>query len=817
MNRKQRRLAAKKAGKRAGTSTGAAPAPAAGETLDLALASHRAGRLDEAGRLYREFLRRQPDHPEALHLLGVVAHQTGEHDTAIDLIGKAIAINGAAAGYHNNIGEAYRAAGKIDEAFGHYRRAADLDPNFADAHHNLGVASLARGEADEAVGHLRRALALEPALAEAHFCLGNALREQGKLDEAIAAYRRAVVAEPGFAAAHDSLGNAYLDRGELDEAVACHRKAIALEPDLAGAHNNLGNALVEQGETDEAVASFHKAIALEPDFAWAHYNLGAALGKQDKLDDAVTSYREAIALKLDFAEAHNNLGQVLKGQGRLEEASASYRKAVALKPDDAVAHSNLLFHLLYLPGLTPEGIFAEHRRWNAQHAAPLANKIRSHTNIRDPERPLRVGYVSAGFGRHPAGYFVSSVLAAHDRARFEVYCYSGRVREDDLTARIKASAKVWRSTDGMADDVLAQTIRADGIDILVDLDWHTSGNRLRVFAMKPAPVQVKGVGGNFGTTGMDAIDYYLSDAVATPEGAERWFSEEVVRLPDGFGCYAPPADAPDVGPLPALSRGYVTFGCFNNLAKVNGEVIASWARLLHRLPVSRLVLKTDSLGDPAVRERYHSMFEAQGVDRKRGDLLARSPHAELLAHYNNIDIALDPFPYSGGLTTCEALWMAVPVVTLAGKTFTGRTSASHLHNVGLGDWVVKTPEDYLAVAERWGRDVQGLAELRGGLRGRMAASPLCDGARYARNLETAFRRMWTRYCNGEHEKNGSMALGGENGVGHAKPASPPPPASLRFRKPLRTLRYYENCDKITAFAKKFRKIPGIGLLRVDTP
>jgi predicted O-linked N-acetylglucosamine transferase (SPINDLY family) len=318
----------------------------------------------------------------------------------------------------------------------------------------------------------------------------------------------------------------------------------------------------------------------------------------------------------------------------------------------------------------------------------------------------------------------------------------------------------------MKDEALADRIREDRIDILVDLAGHTANNRLLVFARKPAPVQATWLGYP-NTSGLAAMDYFLSDAVETPPGAEKWFSEEVIRLPDDYACYLPPAYAPEVGPLPAQGRGHVTFGCFNNLAKVNGEVVALWARLLHRMGNSRLVLKTHSLGDTGVRERYHAMFEAHGVDRKRVDLLARSPHPELLAHYNKIDIALDPFPWSGGITTCEALWMGVPVVTLAGETFAGRHSASHLHNVGLGDWVVETPEEYLMIAERWSRDVAALAELRAGLRGRMARSALTDGERLTRSLETAYRKMWARYCDGEHGQTGSIEVGEEHGVGHA--------------------------------------------------
>ncbi len=617
-------------------------------TVEAALAAamrhYQAGRPQQAAALYRKVLAAHPDHPTALHLLGVVMHQVGKSELAVDLIGKAIA--------------------------------------------------------------------LEPDHVKAHYNLGNALKSQGKLEDAVASYR----------------------------------KAVALKPDFVEAHANLGYALQRQDKFDEAVAAYRKAIALKPDFVEVHANLGYALQRQDKFDEAVAAYRKAIELKPDFAEVYANLGDALSAQGRLEEAVALFRKALELKPDFAGAHSNLLKHLHYIPGLTLDEIFAEHRRWNAQHAAPLAGEIRPHTNDRDPDRRLRVGLVSGCFKRHPVTYVITPAVEAPDRAVWELYIYSNGGRPDHVTEWFRAAADAWREIGGMEDSAVAQLIRDDRIDILVDLSGHAGRNRLLVLARKPAPVQVKWVEGEFNTTGMDAMDYFLSDAVETPPGAEKLFTEEVIRLPDGYACYAPPEYAPEVGPLPALSKGYVTFGCFNKVAKVNEGVVALWSRLLQDLPDARLVLKTKSLGDASVRERYHAMFETHGIERQRVDLLARSPHAELLAHYNAIDIALDPFPYSGCLTTYEALWMGVPVVSLPGETFAGRHSASHLHNVGLGGWVVATAEEYLAVAERWSRDGAALADLRAGLRGRMAASPLCDGPRFARNLEAAFRAMWRRWC-----------------------------------------------------------------------
>jgi predicted O-linked N-acetylglucosamine transferase (SPINDLY family) len=413
--------------------------------------------------------------------------------------------------------------------------------------------------------------------------------------------------------------------------------------------------------------------------------LGAALRERGDLAAALAAYREAIALAPDDAEACNGMAVVHQDQGRLDEAVAAYRHAVALRPDFAMAHSNLLLALHYLPVFGRQEMFEEHRRWNAQHAAPLTPRRPRHGNAADPGRRLRVGLVSGSFRRHPVGYMIVRALEACDREALELVCYTNHGREDDLTRRIRQAVQGWHVITGMDDDDVAAMIRGHGIDVLIDLSGHAADNRLLVFARRPAPVQVKWVGGQVDTTGMDAIDYFLSDAVETPPGDEPWYVEHIVRLPDGYVCYDPPHYAPAVGPLPAAGRGHVTFGCFNNLSKVNAVTAALWARVMHAVPGSRLILKARALNDAEVRAACHAMFERHGLPPDRVELRPASPHPALLETYNEIDIALDPYPYSGGLTTCEALWMGVPVVSLPGPSFAGRHAASHLSNVGLAD------------------------------------------------------------------------------------------------------------------------------------
>ena len=584
-----------------------------------------------------------------------------------------------------------------------------------------------------------------------------ACKAQGNLDEAIACYRRALELGPDYAQAHNNLGVACKERGNLDEAIACCRRAVELKPDYAEAHNNLGVALREQGQLEEAVACCRRAIDFKPDFAAAHNNLGSALADQGKLDEAVACYRCAVALKPDDAEVHNNLGNALKDRGEPDEAVACYRRALELKPDYAAAHSNLLFALQYCAGATLSRLAEAHAEYERRHAAPLRSGERGtgshpegtrppagypatqrvpgrdeHPNTRAHRRQLRLGFVSPDFGRHPVGYFLVRLLENLSQAH-ETICYSDRIVKDDLTERLQSAASRWLDVFAASDQQLAKQIEADGVEVLFDLAGHTAHNRLLVFARKPAPIQVTWAG-YVGTTGLTAIDYLLADRYEVPPGAERHYQERVLRMPDGYVCYDPPAYAPPVTPLPALGRGEVTFGCFNNPAKITPQAIEVWSRVLRRLPGARLVLKFKGWNDPGVARRFAETFAARGIDAGRLEFLGCSPHAELLGEYGRIDLALDPFPYCGGLTTCEALWMGVPVITCPGETFASRHSLSHLSNVGLTETIARDLDEYVELAVSLAGDLPRLADLRAGLRERMGASPLCDGKRFASNL-----------------------------------------------------------------------------------
>jgi predicted O-linked N-acetylglucosamine transferase (SPINDLY family) len=580
--------------------------------------------------------------------------------------------------------------------------------------------------------------------AAAHLARGLQLRAQHREDEAVAALRAACAAEPGLAEARHQLGNALKALRRHAEAAESLRIAASLEPGSAAIWLNLGAACLGLRKADEAVAALRRAIAIEPLRPEAHNILGHALLEQGRCGEAGRSLEEALRLRPGYPAARDNLGRVLKAQGRAAEAIAHHRAALDAAPQPRT-HSNLLYSLNFSPEVAPEEAAAEHRLWARMHEAPLrARRLPARREDAAPRR-LRIGYVSPDFVNHSVAYFLAPVLAAQDRAGFEVVCYSDASSPDAVTRRLRALSDRWREIAGWSDARVAKAIRGDGIDILVDLAGHTARNRLLVFAERPAPVQVTWLGYP-NTTGLESMDYRITESVCDPPGqTEAWHTERLVRLPGPFSCYEPCLVSPPVGPLPATAAGRVTFGSFNNLAKVNPRVLDLWARLLAELPDARLMLVSRGLADPETAELVRGEFASRGVAPGRVDLdgtaLPEVPH---LARYDRVDVALDTFPYNGATTTCEALWMGVPVVTLAGRTHASRVGASLLTHLGAEDWVARSPLEYAAICRRLAGDPGRLAELRRGLRDRMSGSPLCDAQSFTKSLESAFRAMWLR-------------------------------------------------------------------------
>jgi predicted O-linked N-acetylglucosamine transferase (SPINDLY family) len=712
------------------------------------------GRPAEALVSHQTAARLRPNYAEAQHGIGAALEALGRLDESAAAYHRALEINENAPQTYNNLGVVLKKQKKPDEAVACYRRALALQADYVEALTNLGNALFEQGKLDEAIACHQQALGLKPDFAEALNNLGNALKEKAQLPQAIACFQRAESLAPDRAETPHSLGAALKEQGKLDEAIACYRRALDLDPDYADAHNSLGIGMQEQGHVAEAIACYLRALQLQPDMPEAHNNLGNLLRDDGQIAAAIDCYQRALHLKPDMHEAHNNLGNAYKDQGRLDEALACYRRALEIKPDFADAHSNLVFVMQYRPGVTLAELLAAHLEFDRQQAAPVGPACRAgqlrdechdgadsegkveRTNPfrqKDPTGRLRLGFVSPDFCQHPVGFFLIRALENLDRETAEIYCYSDRVGKDHMTARFQAVSSQWRDVLGWNHERLAAQIEDDRLDVLFDLAGHTARNRMLTFARKPAPVQVTWIGYE-GTTGLSAIDYLLADSYMVPESANRFCVEKVLRLPDCYLCFDPPEEAPPVGPPPALQNGYVTFASCNNLAKVNKDVVAAWAEILRRVAGSKLLLKYRGLEDAALRSRFIDLFTAQGVPAERLIIEGWSPLSQLMTAHNRFDIALDPFPFAGGVTTCNALWMGVPVVTWPGETFASRHSLSYLSNVGMTETIAGSREEYITIAAALAGDLPRLAVIRAGLRARMSASTLCDGKRFAGNL-----------------------------------------------------------------------------------
>lgn len=567
--------------------------------------------------------------------------------------------------------------------------------------------------------------------------------QSGRLLQAQAIYQQILQAEPDHADALHLLGLIYHQEGNSIAAVELIQKAINAKPSEAIYYFNLGNMHQDLSQLDEAVACYRQALLYQPDSIDTLIGLGTTLRAQSRLDEAIASYRQALSIQPDIAEVHYNLANALLAQGQLDEAVASYRKALLLKPDYAGAYSNLLFTMQNLSACPPAELFREHQRYAERFETPLKSGWQPHRNSRDPERRLKVAYVSGDFRQHPVAYFIEPILASHDKSRYEIYGYYNHVQHDGYTERIAAHADHWLVCHGLSDEQLVERIRADGIDILIDLSGHTALNRLQVFARKPAPLQATWFGYS-GTTGLSAMDYRITDAYMDPPGlTERYHSETLIRLPDGGVAYQPEPGCPAVNALPALSSGELIFASLNTLSKINPAVVSLWGRILSALPQARLML--GNVTDSEIAQRMIGMFSRAGIGAERLILQPQMPMAGYLALHQQIDIALDPFPYNGGTTTMHSLWMGVPVITLAGDRAISRFGVSLMSRAGLSEFISHSEEEYLQCALRLAQDLPGLSRVRQSLRQRMTRADW-DPANTTRHLEAAYRDMWRKWC-----------------------------------------------------------------------
>ncbi len=718
VKRRQKKLAKKAVKKSRGHSrrtlehgADVAPAPPHMEGLlagliKEGLQAFQSGQTEKAKAAYRQVLESDPDHAEANHMMSVFAYRDGDFENVIDFIKRAISTAPQQPIYYNNLGIAFQNLDRLDEAIANYQKALDLNPAYADAHNNLGTAFQEMERAGDAIPCFQKALALKTDYADAHGNMGCALQELGRLDEARASYLKALSINPNYAKALSNLGVVLQVTGRLDDAAASLRQALSIDPHDVKAHGNMGCVLNELGRMDEALSSFHKALDLDP----------------------------------GNADTHNNLGIALQDMGRLDEACASYQKALALDPGFAVAHSNLIFIQDLFSNMDQAAQQAERKRWDDSFIRPLSGKIKPHANSRDEGRRLRIGYVSADFRHHSACQGFAPLILDHDREQFEVVCYDANAVPDSITRDLRTAATSWRATLGVSDEDLAKMIRADGIDILVDLSGHTKGARLTVFGYKPAPVQVTGVGHM--PPGLSTIDYRLTTAAATPPGEEAIIPEKPIYLETYFGFRAPP-HAPQVKPP---GSGPMTFGCFNRFTKISDQALALWARILLDTPESRLLIKAAQMSEAPLRQGIMDFFSGHGIAKDRLILLSKTSHAEHLEAYNRVDVSLDTFPQGGGITTLESLWMGTPVVGLLDSLkIIGRQIAFTCRPLGLDAWIAESTEDYHRIAVEWAGRRQELAELGSEMRGRI------EGVygRFTRDVEDAYRTIWKRWRNDE--------------------------------------------------------------------
>ncbi|MFZ3017527.1 MAG: tetratricopeptide repeat protein [Gallionella sp.] len=718
--------------------------------IQTGLAHHQAGRLEQAYDAYQQALREQPDHPEALHLLGMLAHQIGDNDLALELIELAIRSRPNSPLFRNNLGNVLQAMGRHEEAIACFAKASVLEPGNAVFHYNLGHALQTHGQLQGAVESYRRAIALSPNYVEAHSNLGHALDALGELDRAADSHRRALALAPHMAELHFNLAALLYRQGKLDEAVERYRKAIAIFPDYTHAHCNLGAALLAKGEFEEAAACYRRAIEINPALADAHYNLGNALQALNRFDAAAASYRKAIELQPGLVEASCNLGNALRAQGDLDGAIDCYRQALELKPDYVTAYSNLLFALGYHAALPAAEYLAEARGWElACIPAHIRQAAREKRFARSPlsGRRLKVGYVSGDFRKHSVSYFIEQLFAQHDRSRVELYAYSNHRLRDAVTERLNASADHWVQIAGLSDEAVCERIEADGIDVLVDLSSHSAHNRLGVFVRRAAPVQATYL--YFASTGLTEMDYWIGDEMLCPPELEGQFSERLWQLPRVWLAYKTIADAPVSDWRPAEDGG-IRIGCFNNLGKITPQTLRLWAQVLHALPEGRLLLKNKDLADAGNRQRILSELAMHGIVAERVELQPGSPWADYMAEHDKLDVALDPIGgHGGGTSTCDALWMGAPVITLLGDHVGARFTASLVDAIGHSEWIALTEAEYIEKTVALARNVELRRQLRFPQREAMANSPLCDARGLARALEDAYAGMFEDSTNTE--------------------------------------------------------------------
>jgi predicted O-linked N-acetylglucosamine transferase (SPINDLY family) len=712
---------------------------------NLAIAQFEQGKTNDAALTVQKVLEIDPDNIDAYLTLSTCQKDQQRYDEVLKSCQKVILIDPTIVEAHCNLGYALSKTKHYEEAITSFDRAIELNPRFVDAFLNRGNTLNNLKRYDEALAAFEKALSLQPDLAEAWLGRGNTYFELKRYDEALVVYEKALALKPDLIWAWIGRGNTCAEFQSHDKALAAYERALAVNPNFGEAWIGYGNTCFELDRYDEALAAYDKALALKPDLAEAWLGRGKALTELQRYDEALADCGKALELKPDFAKAWLAQGIVLFLLGRNDEALASYGRSIDLKPDLVEALSNKIFALDFSPDASLSEQQEARHDWWRRCGEPIARSAsQPHDNSRDPDRRLVIGYVSSDFRQHSAASAFGPILRNHDKKRFEITCYTCSHYEDHVTNSFRSIADTWREVSQLSDEELAQQIRSDHIDILVDLSGHSRGNRLKTFARKPAPVQVTAWGHATGT-GIPTIDYLFSDPVAIPKSVRHLFAERIIDLPCAIITELLPQSALRNDP-PALQNGYRTFGFFNRAQKISDEAIKTWADILKKIPDAKLLMKDVGFDAEPIVASLRKKFSLHGISSDRIRFLGFTPRFEHLAAFNQVDICLDPFPQNGGVSTWEALQMGVPVVAKLGATVPSRLSGAILTSIGMSDWVAEGTDGYVSIAVKNAGQVEQLAKLRRELTGGTIISSVLDGAAYTRVVEEAYRRMWDTYC-----------------------------------------------------------------------
>lgn len=703
-------------------------------------------RYEEAEILANSTSQKFPNHKFAWKVLAIIFYKTNRFDKSLLAGEKALAADPKDPEIFNNLGLSLLAIGRLKEAEINFHNAIRLNPSSLSTHVNLGLTKYKQHKFQEAEEYYKKALEFNPNFAEALNKLGELYKEQRKFEDAKKAYEKAINLAPNFYEYHNNLGVLYQIFGLYEKAKSCVKNALDLNPDFADGHNNLGIILKDMSLLKEAQIHLIKAINLKPEYPEAYNNLGTVFLKSGYYNEAAENFKKAINYNPCYVGAYSNLALVMQDTFKFQEAEKNFKKALSLQPDDDQAHNNRNLCLNYSSIWSPSYVCEQHLKFEEQFGGLEVRTFLDFSNYKYSNNKLRIGYVSGDFKTHSVSYFFEPLLNHHNSDAVETYCYYNDTIIDDTTNRLMLQADHWRSIFSISDAEVVDLIKKDKIDILVDLSGHTPNNRLLVFAQKPAPIQVTWLGYP-NTTGLSSIDYRFTDVIADPIGeADELHSETLFRLPNGFHCYKGSEAAVVSTELPQKNRGYITFGSFNNLSKTTPEVIKVWARILKAVPKSKLLLKSSKPNED--QDFYLRLFKNEGISEDRIEYYQRLPnkndHLEL---YNSIDIGLDTFLFNGATTTCEALWMGVPVITLLGDRHVGRVGASILTNIGLTEFIAEDIEQYITIANKMAESPDYLQEIRKGLRQKMQNSPLCDGKSFARDIENTYQKIWNEYFN----------------------------------------------------------------------